>query len=69
MKTFTIKIDDKLDATMIDLMTRLHKTSKAETFRLAIALLKIATDGRDDHLKLALADQKGKIVREIVMPA
>jgi len=67
MKTFTVSIDSRLDQTLDELKQSLGKTSRADVFRLAVTLLKLADEARQEGLKLALAKQ-GKIEREIVLP-
>lgn len=68
MPTFTVDLDDRLDQNLKDLRTRLHQSSKANTFRLALALLKIATEARDKDLRVVLADNDNEIKQEIVLP-
>lgn len=68
MPTFTVNIDDTLDGNLNTLKKKLHQKTKAETFRLALALLKIAVDARDDDLKVVLADKNGEIKQELVLP-
>lgn len=68
MKNFTIAIDSKLNTTLEDLKQSTGKTSKAEVFRLAITLLKIAHDAKQEGLKLTLSDEKDCVRKEIVLP-
>jgi metal-responsive CopG/Arc/MetJ family transcriptional regulator len=68
MKTFTVNIDDKLDRNIEEIKSKMGKTSRAETFRLAIALLKIAADARQKGLKVVLADNNNNITTEVVLP-
>ena len=68
MKTFTVNIDERLDEVIENLKRSMGKTSRAETFRLAIALLKIAAEAKDKDLKLVLADSDNNIKQEIVLP-
>jgi metal-responsive CopG/Arc/MetJ family transcriptional regulator len=67
MKTFTVSIDSRLDRTLDELKESLGKTSRADVFRLAVTLLKLAEEARSEGLKLTLSKQ-GKIEREIVLP-
>jgi hypothetical protein len=68
MKTFTVSIDERLDRALDELKLSLGKTSRAEVFRLAVTLLKIADEARQEGLKLAIADRQGKVQREILIP-
>jgi Arc/MetJ-type ribon-helix-helix transcriptional regulator len=68
MKTFTVSIDERLDRALDELKQSLGKTSRAEVFRLAVTLLKIADEARQEGLKLAIADKQGKVQREILIP-
>lgn len=68
MKTFTVSIDERLDRALDELKESMGKTSRAEVFRLAITLLKIADEARQEGLKLAIADKQGKVHREILIP-
>jgi len=68
MKTFTVSISPQLDKTMNQLRKDLDKPSRAEVFRLGIALLKLAEEARKEGLKLVVADKNYQIRREIVLP-
>jgi metal-responsive CopG/Arc/MetJ family transcriptional regulator len=68
MKTFTVSIDERLDRALDELKLSLGKTSRAEVFRLAVTLLKIADEARQEGLKLTIADRHGKVQREILIP-
>ena len=68
MKTFTVSIDERLDRALDELKESMGKTSRAEVFRLAVTLLKIADEARQEGLKLAIADKQGKVQREILIP-
>jgi metal-responsive CopG/Arc/MetJ family transcriptional regulator len=68
MKTFTVSIDGRLDRTLDELKDELGKSSRADVFRLAIALLKVATDAHRRGEVVALADSNGQVKREIVLP-
>ena len=69
MKTFTVSIDERLDRALDELKESMGKTSRAEVFRLAITLLKIADEARQEGLKLAIADRQGHVQREILIPS
>ena len=68
MKTFTVSIDERLDRALDELKASLGKTSRAEVFRLAITLLKVADEARREGLRLAIADKQGKVQKEILIP-
>jgi hypothetical protein len=68
LKTFTVGIDRTLDNTLEELKHVFGKTSKAEIFRMGIALLKVAATAKEKDQKLAVADQDDLIVKEIVLP-
>ena len=67
-KTFTVGIDEALDRTIDELKERFGKTSRADVFRMGIALLKVAADARDRQLKLTVSDQNDIVRKEIVLP-
>lgn len=68
-KTFTVTIDEKMDRTLDDLKGSFGKSSKAEVFRLAVALLKVAADARQTSRKLVVATSDDKVEKEILLPA
>jgi hypothetical protein len=67
-KTFTVGIDENLDRTIDELKEKFGKTSRADVFRMGIALLKVAADARDRDLKLTVSDQNDVVRKEIVLP-
>lgn len=67
-KTFTVGIDDVMDKTIDELKEKFGKTSRADVFRMGIALLKVAADARDRQLKLTVSDQNDVVKKEIVLP-
>ena len=67
-KTFTVGIDENLDKTIDDLKDKFGKTSRADVFRMGIALLKVAADARDRDLKLTVSDSNDVVKKEIVLP-
>jgi metal-responsive CopG/Arc/MetJ family transcriptional regulator len=67
-KTFTVGIDETLDRTLDELKEKFGKTSRADVFRMGIALLKVAADARDRQLKLTVSDQNDVVRKEIVLP-
>jgi metal-responsive CopG/Arc/MetJ family transcriptional regulator len=68
MKTFTVSIDERLDRALDELKESMGKTSRAEVFRLAITLLKVADEARQEGLKVTISDKQGKVHREILIP-
>lgn len=67
-KTFTVSIDARLDRALDDLRSSLGKSSRADVFRLAITLLKLADEARQRGQKLTIADQDDRVVKEILLP-
>jgi len=65
---FSMKLDAKADATLEDLQRKLGASSKAEVLRTAVALLKVAQEGRDRGLKVGLLDDHDVIQKELVLP-
>ena len=68
MAMFSMKIDDKADATLAELQKKLGASSKAEVLRTAVALLKVAQEGRERGLKVALTNADDVVQKEIVLP-
>jgi metal-responsive CopG/Arc/MetJ family transcriptional regulator len=67
-KTFTVSIDARLDRALDDLRASLGKSSRADVFRLAITLLKLADEARQRGQKLVIADQDDRVIKEILLP-
>ena len=67
-KTFTVGIDATLDRTIDDLKEKFGKTSRADVFRMGIALLKVAAEARERELKLTISDQNDVVRKEILLP-
>jgi metal-responsive CopG/Arc/MetJ family transcriptional regulator len=67
-KTFTVSIDARLDKALDDLRASLGKSSRADVFRLAITLLKLADEARQRGQKLVIADQDDRVLKEILLP-
>ena len=67
-KTFTVGIDENLDKTIDDLKDKFGKTSRADVFRMGIALLKVAAEARERDLKLTVSDANDVVKKEIVLP-
>ena len=66
-RTFTLKLDGDTEALLDRLKTDFKKSTRAEVFRLAIALLEVASDAKRRGEKLAVT--KGdKIKKEILIP-
>ena len=68
LKTFTVGIDERLDRTIDELKEKFGKTSRADVFRMGIALLKVAADAKDQDLKLTVSDENDVVRKEIVLP-
>ena len=66
-KTFTVGIDENLDRTIDELKEKFGKTSRADVFRMGIALLKVAAEARERDLKLTISDQNDVVKKEIVL--
>lgn len=65
----TFKFDEKLTATLEDLKKATGASSKAEVVRRAIALLKVAQEGKEEGRKLVLrSTNEGGTEQEIIMP-
>lgn len=67
-KTFTVGIDENLDRTIDELKEKFGKTSRADVFRMGIALLKVAAEAKERGLKLTVSDQDDVVKKEIVLP-
>jgi hypothetical protein len=67
-KTFTVGIDENLDKTIDDLKDKFGKTSRADVFRMGIALLKVAAEAKERDLKLTVSDGNDVVKKEIVLP-
>ena len=67
-KTFTVGIDENLDKTIDELKDKFGKTSRADVFRMGIALLKVAAEARERDLKLTVSDANDVVKKEIVLP-
>jgi metal-responsive CopG/Arc/MetJ family transcriptional regulator len=67
-KTFTVSIDARLDQALDELRASLGKSSRADVFRLAITLLKLADEARQRGQKLVIADQDDRVLKEILLP-
>lgn len=66
-KTFTVGIDETMDRTIDELKEKFGKTSRADVFRLGIALLKVAAEAKERHLKLTVSDENDVVRKEIVI--
>jgi len=66
-KTFTVGIDENLDRTIDELKEKFGKTSRADVFRMGIALLRVAAEAKDRGLKLTISDQDDVVKKEIVI--
>ena len=68
MKIFSVQIDDRLDRALDELAVDLGKPSRAEVFRMAIALLRLVKDAQRKGLRLTLADAEDRVQKEILLP-
>jgi hypothetical protein len=68
-ETFTVVIDYKMRNTLHKLKNALGKTSIAEVFRLAIALLTIAVEAVQRDEIITITDAKGGVSRQIIIPS
>lgn len=66
-KTFTVGIDERMDKTIDELKEAFGKTSRADVFRMGIALLKIAAEAKDHNMKLTVSDENDVVKKEIVL--
>lgn len=67
MAMFSMNFDAKADATLAELQRKLGASSKAEVMRTAVALLKVAQEGRDRGWKVTLSNDKDVVQKEIVV--
>jgi hypothetical protein len=67
-KTFTVGIDENLDRTIDELKEKFGRTSRADVFRMGIALLKVAAEAKERDLKLTVSDHNDVVRKEIVLP-
>ena len=67
MVKFTFEMNDEMAKLIKKLAKAQGATSKAEVFRRAIALLKVAQEAKDQGKTLCVAD-KGKVEKQLVMP-
>lgn len=64
-KTFTVEVDQKMDATLEHLSKKLG-TNKSEVLRMAIALMKIAEDESENGNKVTISDKDNKVVKILI---
>ena len=67
LKTFTVGIDETMDRTIDELKEAFGKTSRADVFRMGIALLKIAAEAKEKEMKLTISDKDDVVKKEIVL--
>jgi len=66
-KTFTVGIDEKTDECMDRLKAAFHRTSKADVFRMGIALLNVAHEANEKGHRLTISDSSDTVIKEIVI--
>lgn len=67
MAKVTFQLDDNLDAVLGELATK-QGLKKSQMLRRSIALMKFLEDERTQGNRIAITDDKGQVVREIVIP-
>lgn len=68
MPRLSFDVNEKFQKDFEHLVELTNSSSKAETLRRAIALLKIAVEAQEKGEKLMIADQDRKPITEIVLP-
>ena len=68
MPRVSFDVNEQFQEDFEKLVELTNSTSKAEVFRRAIALLKIATEAHAKGEKLMIADENRKPITEIVLP-
>ncbi len=68
MPRVSFDVNEKFQEDFEKLVELTNSSSKAEVFRRAIALLKIATEAKAKGEKLMIADEDRKPITEIVLP-
>ncbi|MDJ0682565.1 MAG: hypothetical protein QNJ18_22215 [Xenococcaceae cyanobacterium MO_167.B52] len=68
MPRVSFDVNEKFQEDFEKLVELTNSSSKAEVFRRAIALLKIATEAQKKGEKLMIADEDRKPITEIVLP-
>jgi Arc/MetJ-type ribon-helix-helix transcriptional regulator len=68
MPRVSFDVNEQFQEDFEKLVESTNSTSKAEVFRRAIALLKIATEAQAKGEKLMIADENRKPITEIVLP-
>ena len=68
MAKVTFELDDKLDD-VLGALARKQGLKKSQMLRRSIALMKFLEDERDQGNRVAITDNHGDVLREIVFPA
>ncbi len=68
MAKVTFELDDRLDD-VLGTLARKQGLKKSQMLRLSIALMKFLEDERDQGNRVAITDNHGDVLREIVIPA
>ena len=68
MPRVSFDVNEKFQEDFEKLVELTNSSSKAEVFRRAIALLKIATEAQQKGEKLMITDKERKPITEIILP-
>ena len=68
MPRVSFDVNEKFQEDFEKLVELTNSSSKAEVFRKAIALLKIATEAQQKGEKLMITDKERKPITEIILP-
>ena len=67
--TFTVNIDEDLDLLLLKMKEQMKMGSKVDVFRMAITILKIGLDARNENPKNYLAViRDDQVMRKIFLP-
>ena len=68
MPRLSFDVNDQFQRDFEQLVASTNSSSKAEAFRRAIALLKIASEAQAKGEKLMIADKDRRLLTEIILP-
>ncbi|WP_036487502.1 hypothetical protein [Myxosarcina sp. GI1] len=68
MPRLSFDVNEQFQEDFDKLVELTHSTSKAEVFRRAIALLKVASEAQAKGEKLMIADENRHPITEIILP-